>query len=411
MTDDRRQRHLVDLDNRRPELADELFGTLADMQARCPVAWSEASGGFWALLKHADIVTASADWRTFTVTEGIMIPPTGKSMPVIPAELDPPRHGAFRKLVLPHFTPKALGPWEADIRRIVADGFAPLAERGRADLVTEFARPVPVLVICRILGIRSDWERIHSLGEEFMQAFADTDHPERGRAAAQRLEAFLAEEIAARRGRPAEDLLGQLVNAEIEGETLSDVEALGLVQLLVVAGHGTTVDGIGTMVYRLLTEPDVRDRLLTDRSLVPKMIEECLRLHPPVWNMARTVRRETTLRDAELCPGEKVMLAFGAANHDPDKFDDPFAFDLDRPGLTQHLTFGSGRHRCLGEGLARLELRTVLEYLLDELPALELDGPVVWGGHTNSHGLRSLPVRFAVGGEPATVRIQEDGDV
>ncbi|CAM5728817.1 cytochrome P450 [Streptomyces hirsutus] len=317
MTDDRRQRHLVDLDNRKPELADELFGTLADMQARCPVAWSEASGGFWALLKHADIVTASADWETFTVTEGIMIPPTGKSMPVIPAELDPPRHGAFRKLVLPHFTPKALGLWEADIRRIVADGFAPLAEQGRADLVTEFARPVPVLVICRILGIRSDWERIHSLGEEFMEAFADTDHPERGRAAAQRLEAFLAEEIAARRGRPAEDLLGQLVNAEIEGETLSDVEALGLVQLLVVAGHGTTVDGIGTMSYRLLTEPGVRDRLLADRSLVPKMIEECLRLHPPVWNMARTVRRETILRDAELCPGEKVMLAFGRRTTTP----------------------------------------------------------------------------------------------
>ncbi|MGW5974767.1 cytochrome P450 [Streptomyces sp. NPDC055186] len=411
MTDDRRQRHLVELDNRRPELADELFGTLADMQARCPVAWSEASGGFWALLKHADIVTASADWETYTVTEGIMIPPTGKSMPVIPAELDPPRHGAFRKLVLPHFTPKALGPWEDDIRRIVAEGFAPLAERGRADLVTEFARPVPVLVICKVLGIRSDWERIHRLGEDFMEAFADTDHPERGRAAARRLEAFLAEEIAARRGRPAEDLLGQLVNAEVEGERVSDVEALGLVQLLVVAGHGTTVDGIGTMLYRLLAEPGLRDRLLADRSLVPKMIDECLRLHPPVWNMARTVRRGTTLRDAELCPGEKVMLAFGAGNHDPDKFDDPFAFDLERPGLTQHLTFGSGRHRCLGEGLARLELRTVLEHVLDEFPHLALDGDVVWGGHTNSHGLRSLPVRLPGEAAPAGAGTREDGDV
>lgn len=395
MTDTRHAPHLEDLDNRRPELAARLFETLGEMQQRHPVAWSEASGGFWALLTHADVVTASADWETFTVTEGIMIPATGKSMPVIPAELDPPRHGGFRKLVLPHFTPKALAPVEPDIRTLVAEAFAPLVERGRADLVTEFARPVPVLVICRVLGIVSDWERIHELGENFMAAFADTEHPERGKAAAQELEAFLEEEIAARRGRPVDDLLGLLVNAEIDGDLITETEALGLVQLLVVAGHGTTVDGIGTMIHRLLTEPGVRERLVADRTLVPRMIDECLRLHAPVWNMARTVRRPTTLGDAQMEPGEKVMLAFGAANHDPAKFPDPFVFDLDRESLTQHLTFGSGRHRCLGEALAKLEMRVVLEHVLDELPALALDGDVVWGGHTNSHGLRSLPVVLA----------------
>ncbi|GAA4752650.1 cytochrome P450 [Nocardioides endophyticus] len=394
MSDARRTAHLVDLDNRRPELSQRLFETLGEMQAVQPVAWSDASGGFWALLKHADIVAASSDWEAFTVTEGIMIPPTGKSMPVIPAELDPPRHGGFRKLVLPHFTPRALSPWHEDIRRIVADGLKPIVDQGRGDVVTDFARPVPVLIICLVLGIDSDWNRIHDLGEEFMAAFADTAHPERGKAAAHRLEAFLGEEIAARRGEPVTDLLGLFVNAEVDGAPITDTEALGLVQLLVVAGHGTTVDAIGTMVHRLIVEQGLRDRLVADRALVPRMIDECLRLHAPVWNMARTVRNPTQVRGVDLLPGEKVMLAFGAGNHDPEKFADPFTFDLDRAGLSQHLTFGSGRHRCLGEGLARLEMQTVLDVLLDELSPLELDGDVVWGGHTNSHGLRSLPVRL-----------------
>lgn len=379
------------LDNTDPELLQKLPETLGEMQSRCPVAWSPASGGFWALSGYDDIVRASNDWETYTVTQGIMIPPTGASMPVIPAELDPPRHTKLRKLVLPDLTDKALKKWRPGIEEIIRSAFEQMLARGRADLVTEIARPVPVLVICLLLGIDSDWRRIRELAENFLAA---TGRPELARQRAHELEAFLEEEIDARRGRPVRDLLGRYVNAEIDGEPVLPAEILGLVQLMVVAGHETTVNGIGTMIYRLVTEPGLRDRVLADRSLTGPLIDETLRLHPPVWNMARTVAKPTEVRGESLCPGEKVMLVYAAANRDPEKFEDPETFDVDRPGAGRHLTFGIGRHRCLGEPLAKLELQLTLEYVLDHLPDVELDGEPRWGGGTNQHGLRSLPIRF-----------------
>jgi cytochrome P450 len=381
----------VSFDNTDPDVISHLYENVTDVQARCPVAWSEASGGFWMLTKYDDVVEASRDWETYTVTQGIMIPATGASMPVIPAELDPPRHSKLRKLVLPNFTDKSLEPWVPGIREIIAEAFAPLLPTGRADIVVDVARPVPVLAICLILGIDRDWMLIRRLAEEFLAA---TGKPELARAKAAELEAFLEEEIKARRGQPVTDLLGRYVNAEIDGEVIPERELLGLVQLLVVAGHETTVNGMGMLLYRLVSEPGLSARLLADRSLVDHAIDETLRLHPPVWNMARTIREETTLRGSTLCPGEKVMLVYGGANRDPDKFEDPQSFDIDRPGVTQHLTFGSGRHRCIGEALARLELRLTLNYVLDTIPDVELAGEPVFGGGTNQYGPRSMPVRF-----------------
>jgi cytochrome P450 len=143
----------------------------------------------------------------------------------------------------------------------------------------------------------------------------------------------------------------------------------------------------------------LRQRVLADRSLADKVIDEKLRLHPPVWNMARTVREETTVRDPALRPGEKVMLVYRGANRDPDKFKNPGTVDIDRAGTMQHLTFGSGRHRCIGEALAELELRLTLNHVLDTVPDIELNGEPVFGGGANQYGPRSLPVRFTpVGG-------------
>ena len=391
MTTSTNRPEAVSFDNTDPALLENLYEQIEDVQGKCPVAWSDSSGGFWMLTKYDDVVEASRDWETFTVTEGIMIPPTGKTMPVIPAELDPPRHGKLRKLVLPNFTDKALEPWVPGIRRILTEAFAPLLPSGRADIVQEVARPVPVLAICLVLGIDRDWHEIRRLAEEFLAA---TGKPEIARQKAEALEAFLEEEIQARRGKPVTDLLGAYVNAEIDGEPLPDHEILGLVQLLVVAGHETTVNGMGMMLYRLVSEPGLRDRVLADRSLVDKIIDETLRLHPPVWNMGRTVRSETEMRGTAMCPGERVMLVYGGANRDPDKFEHPAQFDVDRPGITQHLTFGSGRHRCIGESLARLELRLTLNYVLDTIPDVELDGAPTFGGGTNQFGPRSMPVRF-----------------
>jgi cytochrome P450 len=370
----------VAFDNTDPELIGQLYPRLAQVQGKCPVAWSDASDGFWMLTKYDDIVEASRDWQTFTVTKGIMIPATGASMPVIPAELDPPRHTKLRKLVLPNFTDKSLQPWVPGLQKIIAGAFEPLLPLGQADVVVDIARPVPVLAICMILGIDRDWRQIRQLAEDFLAATGKQE----ARAKAAELEAMLADEIEARRGKPVRDLLGSYVNAEIDGETIPPLELLGLVQLVVVAGHETTVNGMGMLMYRLCAEPGLRERVLADRTLVDKVIDETLRLHPPVWNMGRTVREETTMRGSHLCPGEK--------------FEDPDAFNIERAGITQHLTFGSGRHRCIGEALARLELRLTLNYVLDTIPDVALNGEPVFGGGTNQYGPRSLPVRFTPAG-------------
>lgn len=381
-----------EFDNTKPELLGHLFETLSDMREKCPVAWSPALGGFWTLTKYDDLVKAAMDHQHFTVTEGIMIPPTGASVKVIPAELDPPRHTKFRKLVLPHFTEPALQKWLPGIRTIIEGAFAPVLPVGRADLVADIAHPVPVLVISEILGmLGEDWRRIRNLAAAFLQA---TGNPQLAREKARDLEAYLQEQIDLRRGQPVEDILGSIVNSEIPGdEPVTSDELLGLVQLMVVAGHETTVNGIATMIYEVVTVPGLRDRLLADRSLIPSVIDESLRLHPPVWNMGRTVAAPAEVREVPMCPGEKVMLAYGAGNRDPERFADPDVFNPDRPS-NQHLAFGSGRHRCVGEPLAKIELRLTLEYILDVLPDVELDGDPVWGGGTNQHGLHSLPIKF-----------------
>jgi cytochrome P450 len=385
-------RPTVDFDNVKPEVKQDLHNVLRDMQNRCPVAWSEASGGFWTLTKYDDVVAASNDWQTFTVTKGIMIPPTGATMPVIPGELDPPRHTKLRKLVMADFTERALQKWIPEMNQIIASAFEPVLARGRADLASEISHPVPVLIIALVLGIDSDWRRISRLASGFMQAIGN---PELARARALELESFLEEEISARRDKPVVDLLGKFVNTTVDGEAISHREILGLVQLMVVAGHETTVNGMATVIHRLITEPGLRERLLADRSLMNGVINETLRLHTPVWNLARTVVQETEMRGVNMCPGEKVMLAYAAANRDPQEFVDPERFDIDRDGLNRHLTFGFGRHRCIGEALAKLEIRLTLEYVLDQLPDVEPDGQPEWSTGTNTFGIRSLPVKFS----------------
>src|ERR1700722_12154970 len=213
MTERASRSESVAFDNTDPELIGQLYPRLAQARAKWPGAWGDASAGFWMLTKYDDIVEASRDWQTFTVTKGIMIPATGASMPVIPAELDPPRHSKLRKLVLPNFTDKALQPWIPGVQQIIADAFAPLLPLGKADVVVDIARPVPVLAICLVLGIDRDWRRIRQLAEDFLAATGKQEAREK----AHELEALLEAEIDARRGQPVSDLLGSFVNAEVDG--------------------------------------------------------------------------------------------------------------------------------------------------------------------------------------------------
>jgi cytochrome P450 len=388
---------VVDYDFADPALRASLHERLTDLRTECPVGWSERYGGFWLLTTYADVQDAARDHQRYTTTRGIMIPPTGASMPVIPAELDPPEHTPYRKLALPYFTAPAIARLEPEIREIVRRCIRAFAPDGHTDLVQSVAEMVPPLVIGAALGLDpADCREIRTLAGNFLSsAKVGIDAKI---AAAKELEDWLEERIAARRERPTEDTLSALVNAHIDGAPIPPLTALGMVQLMVVAGHETTVHGIGSMLFRVAAEPGLRERLLADPSLLKPTVHESLRIDPPIMHMARTAVGDHDRAGAGLRDGDKVMLNYGAANRDPAKFDHPTEFDVDR-AANQHLAFGTGRHRCIGEHLAVTEMLVVLEEVLATIPDYRIVGErdmtkISWRGGSNTLGPERLEVTF-----------------
>lgn len=388
---------LVDYDFADPAVRATLHDRLAELRAACPVGWSERYGGFWLLTTYADVQDAARDHQRYTTTRGIMIPPTGASMPVIPAELDPPEHTPYRKLTLPFFTAPAIARMEPEIREIVRRCIRAFAQDGHTDLVQSVAEVVPPLVIGAALGLDpAACREIRELAGNFLSSAKVGI--EAKMKAAKELEAWLEEQIAARRARPTGDTLSALVNATIDGQPIPPVTALGMVQLMVVAGHETTVHGIGSMLFRVAAEPGLKQRLLAEPSLLRLTVHESLRIDPPIMHMARTVVDDHQRAQAHLRAGDKVMLNYGAANRDPAKFARPAEFDIDRPA-NQHLSFGTGRHRCIGEHLAVTEMLVVLEEVLATIPDYRIVGEhdisrIAWRGGSNTLGPERLEVAF-----------------
>ncbi|HEX4359548.1 MAG TPA: cytochrome P450 [Pseudonocardia sp.] len=388
---------VVDYDFADPELRASLHARLTRLRAECPVGWSEQYGGFWLLTRYSDVLEAARDHERYTTTQGIMIPPTGASMRVIPAELDPPEHTPYRKLALPYFTARAIAALEPEIRAIVRRCIAAFAADGHTDLVQSVAEVVPPLVIGAALGLDpADCRVIRELAGNFLSsAKVGIDAKIK---AARELEDWLEERIAERRERPTGDTLSTLINANLNGQPIPPQIALGMVQLMVVAGHETTVHGIGSLLFRVAAEPGLRERLLADPSLLRATVHESLRIDPPIMHMARTAVGDHERDGAELRDGDKVMLHYGAANRDPEKFEHPAEFDIDRPG-NQHLAFGTGRHRCIGEHLAVTEMLVVLEEVLATIPDLRIVGErdmtkIRWRGGSNTLGPERLEVTF-----------------
>ncbi len=211
------------------------------------------------------------------------------------------------------------------------------------------------------------------------------------------LELFLLGECLARRGKEDDDtVLGAIANATIDGRHLSDREIRGFTHLLAIAGHETTVNSLSTMLYHLLSEPGLKADLIEHPERIPAMVEESLRYEAPVMSMARTVVHETELGGQQFCPGDKILLAYISANHDDAVFDEPERFDIDRSNNTAHLAFGTGTHKCLGEHLARVEMRVVTEEVLRLMPDVALvEGyEPAWLPARTVRGLQTLPVRF-----------------
>ena len=341
--------------------------------------------------RHEDIQEMLRDNETFSSSIIKDFFGIGKHVMV---GMDEPEHGRHRALVAKAFSPKALARWEADlVGRVGGDIIDGFADRGKADLVKEFTFPYPSRIIAGLLGLpEEDYPKFQRWSISLLSVGIN---PERAAAATKELTDYLVPILAARRQDPRDDLTSGLAEAEIDGEKLSDDEIYCFLHLLMPAGVETTYRSLGNLLFGLLSHPDQLEAVRNDRSLLPQAIEEAVRWEAPLLSITRVATRDTELAGVKIPAGSSVMPMLGAANRQEDRYPEPNDFNIFRIARTP-ISWGHGVHVCLGMHLARLEMRTALNLLLDRLPNLRLD-PDGDDPHVRGQVFRSptsLPVLF-----------------
>ncbi|HTT86493.1 MAG TPA: cytochrome P450 [Acidimicrobiales bacterium] len=285
--------------------------------------------------------------------------------------MDDPEHRIQRNLVANAFREKSLARWEADlIGPICHELIDRFARHGRAELVRQLTFEFPVRVIARLLGLpEEDFAQFQRWSVELIGLAGDI---ERALAASESLKRYFAEVVAERRRSPRQDIISDLVTAEIDGEKLTDEAIYSFLLLLLPAGAETTYRSSGNLLFLFLTHPEQLEAVRRDRGLLDQAIEEGLRVEPPLLMIGRTATSEVVLGGETIPAGAGVTTCLGSANHDERRWESPDLFDIFRPPQ-QHLAFAFGPHMCLGMHLARLETRVVVNAVLDRLPGLRLD--------------------------------------
>ncbi len=369
-----------------------------------PIHWHpEPDGpGFWAITRHADVLAVSRDPETYSSELGATFIDTQTdealaSMRLTILNMDPPKHNRYRRLVSKGFTPRVVAQLEEQIERRAVRIVDDVCEKGECEFVEDVAAKLPLEIICEMIGLpEADWQRMFELSNT-MVAFDDPEYqasPEVGMAAAMEIFGYCDAIAAERRVAPREDLMTALVQAELDGDRLDDVELNLFFVTLVVAGNETTRNLITHGTMALIDHPEQADRLRADPELYPSAVEEMLRWGTSIHNFRRTATKDTTLGGQTINAGDKVVMYYMAANRDPEVFTDPYRFDVGRTP-NDHVAFGGGGvHFCLGANLARSEIRNITRQVVERMPDLELAGPVRRLRSDFVNGVKEMPVRF-----------------
>lgn len=375
---------------------------LAVLRRTDPVHWQPMGDepGFWAVLRHADVVHVARNPDIFSASEGGIVvedPPaaTLDRMRNMLAAMDPPRHQAHRAPLSQYFRPRAIARLERQVRDICRAIMADAGERAEVEFVHEVAAPLPTHVIGELFGLpRKDWRFLQELAERITSS-QDPELAGYGDGEGGAEMAGYAVEFAAQRrqGAPTDDLTSAILHGEFGGRPMSDVEFGGFFVQLVTAGNDTTKGMLSSGLLTLLRHPDQLAELRTDPSLIPLAVEEIIRYDNPLHYFRRTARVDTEIGGTPIKAGDKVAMYYTSANRDEAVFDEPQAFDI-RRHPNPHLSFGMGVHFCLGAHLARLEGRVFFEELLSAFGHIELDGEPVRVRSNLNNSLKRLPIRL-----------------
>jgi len=375
-----------------PAVQDDPF-PLYEVLRRDHPLWRDPDDRFWVITRYEDVRHALQSHETYSNTGGIILGTDVESAPPSMVLMDPPEHTRLRNLVSRAFTPRRVAAFEDALRESIdefIDGFASLDE---VDLVPAFADLVPVRAISDIIGVpREEREQFRAWADDMIGA------PQSDAGITAMLDCFtyFSAALAERATTPRDDMLTAMAEAQIDDERLSLEEQVGMVLLLFFAGIETTVFHMTNLAYELGAHPEIQQRLRDDPSLIPSAAEEVLRFDAPVQGDIRTLRHDVELHGQTMREGDVVLVVLGAANRDPDVFEDPEVLDIAR-APNPHLSFAQGVHFCLGAPLVRLEQRIALERLLERVPPFRLRDDGVRRRHLHGpfmRGLEAVPVTF-----------------
>lgn len=363
--------------------------------------------GFWVVTKYEDVIAVSRDWQTFSSEKapdaeagGIMLPDIGPENGVgtMMLMMDPPQHTRYRKIVSSAFTPRVIRLFEEQVRRRSAEIVDSVIDRGECDFVTDVAAELPLQAIAEILGVpQEDRGRLFDWSNK-MVGSSDPEYlvsPDEAMNVSVEMFTYanaLGEE---KRLTPTDDIVTAIVNAEVDGERLSDMEFDMFFLLLSVAGNETTRNAIAHGMLAFIEHRDQWDRLREHPELFDLAAEEIVRWASPVIYFRRSVTHDTELRGRQLKAGDKITVWYPSANRDADVFERPFEFDVGRDP-NPHVGFGGrGPHFCLGSNLARLEIKALFEELTRRLPDIDATDSPARLRSNFIHGIKHLPVKWS----------------
>jgi len=403
---------LLDLDMFQRGEQDEVF---ARLRREAPVSWQEHphGRGFWSVVQHGDVVTVNRDATLFSSELGSisLLDPDERANAVgvdtrgaMMIATDPPRHTRYRRLVNSGFTPRTMKAIEQSLAGRATNIIDLVIERGSCDFVTDVAAELPLQAIADIMGVpQEDRGRLFDWSNRMVglddPEYASTD----GTVASAELYAYVNDLARQRRGDPRDDIVTALVNAEIEGDSLSEVEFDMFMLLLTLAGNETTRNSTSWGMWALIENPE-QYALLRDRpDLIDSAVEEILRWASPVLHFRRTATADTELHGQRIAKGDKVVMWHISANRDERVFAEPFRFDITRTP-NNHVAFGGGGpHHCLGAYLARMQLRLMIGEIVARIPDMELAAKPELLRSNVLRGVKHMPVVFTPGARASAV--------